>query len=168
MWTQSSTCICYVSAIIHLYFKNLFWALCNIFQLLFHILLVAFNSDHLFISQACFICKQKFFWRCVRCEVASHDKCAAWPEKVIRVSERPGWAVCWRHPKDWRQKVNLLFSSLASFLPNSETFHVYLIFYFCVWTIFFDTNFISLSLFWTSVIRSPHNFHAALAWHFKV
>ncbi|KNA23382.1 hypothetical protein SOVF_025220 isoform B [Spinacia oleracea] len=55
-------------------------------------------------QHACFICKQKFFWRCVRCEVASHDKCAAWPDKVIHLSERPGWTVCWRHPKDWRKE----------------------------------------------------------------
>ncbi|XP_021750138.1 histone-lysine N-methyltransferase ASHR3-like [Chenopodium quinoa] len=55
-------------------------------------------------QHVCFICKQKFIWRCVRCEVASHDKCAAWPDKVIHLSERPGWTVCWRHPKDWRQE----------------------------------------------------------------
>ncbi|XP_010687654.2 histone-lysine N-methyltransferase ASHR3 [Beta vulgaris subsp. vulgaris] len=75
-------------------------------------------------QHACFICKQKFFWRCVRCEVASHDKCAAWPEKVIRVSERPGWAVCWRHPKDWRQKhgaVAYNFEDIFSRLPLPYT-----------------------------------------------
>ncbi|KAK9697473.1 hypothetical protein RND81_08G039800 [Saponaria officinalis] len=57
-------------------------------------------------QHACFLCKQKFFWRCVRCEIASHDKCAAWPNEVIHLSEQPGWAVCWRHPKDWRHEQN--------------------------------------------------------------
>ncbi|KAL9224144.1 hypothetical protein vseg_000210 [Gypsophila vaccaria] len=62
-------------------------------------------------QHACFLCKQKFFWRCVRCEVASHDKCAAWPEEVIHLSERPGWAVCWRHPKDWQQDQHQALST---------------------------------------------------------
>ncbi|KAM0963709.1 hypothetical protein ACFX1T_022713 [Malus domestica] len=54
-------------------------------------------------QHACFICKQRVDWRCVRCSIASHDKCAAWPDEVIYLKDRPGKAVCWRHPTDWRE-----------------------------------------------------------------
>ncbi|KAF7152607.1 hypothetical protein RHSIM_Rhsim01G0021300 [Rhododendron simsii] len=57
-----------------------------------------FRADNM----ACHLCKQKSFWRCVRCMVASHDKCAAFPEGVIHLNNQPGRAVCWRHPDDWR------------------------------------------------------------------
>ncbi|KAK6944313.1 SET domain [Dillenia turbinata] len=50
----------------------------------------------------CFMCKQKFYWRCVRCPIASHDKCAPWQDKVIHIQNQPGRAVCWRHEADWR------------------------------------------------------------------
>uniref|UniRef100_A0A803M903 Uncharacterized protein n=1 Tax=Chenopodium quinoa TaxID=63459 RepID=A0A803M903_CHEQI len=40
----------------------------------------------------------------------------SWPDKVIHLSERPGWTVCWRHPKDWRQED--VFSRLP--LPYVE------------------------------------------------
>ncbi|GMH16616.1 hypothetical protein Nepgr_018457 [Nepenthes gracilis] len=53
-------------------------------------------------QHACFLCKQKFFWRCIRCGLASHDKCAPWPDKVVHLNDQPGWAICWRHRKDWR------------------------------------------------------------------
>ncbi|WOL08616.1 histone-lysine N-methyltransferase ASHR3-like isoform X1 [Canna indica] len=53
-------------------------------------------------QHSCFVCKQKAFWRCVRCEVAAHPKCAPWPMDVIYLKNRPGRAVCWRHPSDWR------------------------------------------------------------------
>ncbi|KAK9274761.1 hypothetical protein L1049_022013 [Liquidambar formosana] len=53
-------------------------------------------------QHACFICKQRLQWRCVRCMIASHDKCAAWPDKVIYLRNQPGRAVCWRHPTNWR------------------------------------------------------------------
>ncbi|KAF3452908.1 hypothetical protein FNV43_RR03341 [Rhamnella rubrinervis] len=53
-------------------------------------------------QHACFICKQKLHWRCVRCPIASHDKCAAWPDEVIHLKDQPGKAICWRHPTDWR------------------------------------------------------------------
>lgn len=64
-----------------------------------------------FCKQACFICKQKAYWRCTRCLVAAHTKCAPWPDKVIYPISQPGRAVCWRHPTDWRleKKVNLSF-----------------------------------------------------------
>ncbi|CAO2841592.1 unnamed protein product [Amaranthus hypochondriacus] len=71
-------------------------------------------------QHACFVCKQKCFWRCVRCEMASHDKCAAWPDKVIHLREQPGWAVCWRHPTDWRHEHGELtcnFEDIFSRLP---------------------------------------------------
>ncbi|XP_050374271.1 histone-lysine N-methyltransferase ASHR3 [Argentina anserina] len=54
-------------------------------------------------QHVCFICKQRLHWRCVRCVIASHDKCAAWPDKVIHLVDQPGRAVCWRHPTDWRE-----------------------------------------------------------------
>ncbi|KAL7200180.1 hypothetical protein ACSBR2_022310 [Camellia fascicularis] len=53
-------------------------------------------------QHACFLCKQKSYWRCVRCTLASHDKCAAFQEGVIHLNDQPGRAVCWRHPTDWR------------------------------------------------------------------
>ncbi|XP_075652282.1 histone-lysine N-methyltransferase ASHR3 [Castanea sativa] len=53
-------------------------------------------------QHACFICKQKLHWRCVRCPIASHDKCAPWPDQVRHLENQPGKAVCWRHPSDWR------------------------------------------------------------------
>ncbi|KAK9084519.1 hypothetical protein Syun_031535 [Stephania yunnanensis] len=53
-------------------------------------------------QHACFKCKQKGFWRCTRCTIASHSKCAPWQDKVIYLTDQPGRAVCWRHPIDWR------------------------------------------------------------------
>ncbi|CAL9196123.1 unnamed protein product [Musa hybrid cultivar] len=52
-------------------------------------------------QHGCFVCKQKAYWRCVRCEVAAHAKCAPWPADVIYLKNRPGRAVCWRHSSDW-------------------------------------------------------------------
>ncbi|PRQ37685.1 putative histone-lysine N-methyltransferase transcription regulator SET family [Rosa chinensis] len=54
-------------------------------------------------QHVCFICRQRLHWRCVRCTIASHDKCAPWPDKVMHLIDRPGRAVCWRHPADWWQ-----------------------------------------------------------------
>ncbi|KAL6973785.1 hypothetical protein U1Q18_027969 [Sarracenia purpurea var. burkii] len=54
------------------------------------------------LQHACFLCKQKPYWRCVRCMLASHNKCDAFPEGVIHLRNQPGRAVCWRHPADWR------------------------------------------------------------------
>ncbi|XP_059454726.1 histone-lysine N-methyltransferase ASHR3-like [Corylus avellana] len=53
-------------------------------------------------QHTCYICKQRLHWRCVRCPMASHDKCAAWPDKVMHLESQPGKAICWRHPTDWR------------------------------------------------------------------
>ncbi|GAV77697.1 SET domain-containing protein [Cephalotus follicularis] len=53
-------------------------------------------------QHACFVCKQRLHWRCVRCTIASHDKCAPWPDEVFHLETQPGRAVCWRHPTDWR------------------------------------------------------------------
>ncbi|TKW40246.1 hypothetical protein SEVIR_1G233400v4 [Setaria viridis] len=51
-------------------------------------------------QHGCIICKQKmFFWRCGRCTVAAHTKCAPWP--VIHLKDDRGSAICWRHPSDW-------------------------------------------------------------------
>ncbi|CAI0394233.1 unnamed protein product [Linum tenue] len=50
----------------------------------------------------CFVCSQRLQWRCVQCLNASHDKCAPWPDTVIHLINRPGSAICWRHPDDWR------------------------------------------------------------------
>ncbi|PON99308.1 Histone-lysine N-methyltransferase, SET [Trema orientale] len=52
-------------------------------------------------QHACFICKQNPNWRCMRCPMAAHNKCAAWPGEVIHLKDQPGKAVCWRHT-DWR------------------------------------------------------------------
>ncbi|XP_010914045.1 histone-lysine N-methyltransferase ASHR3 isoform X1 [Elaeis guineensis] len=53
-------------------------------------------------QHGCFLCKQKFYWRCVRCTMAAHPKCAPWPEDIIYLTDRPGTLICWRHPSDWR------------------------------------------------------------------
>lgn len=92
-----------------------------------------------FISnkQACFICKRRFCrqrlrWRCVFCPIASHDKCTAWPDKVMHLIGQPRRAVCWRHPTDWRQerKVNFFFPSSVCFFdkPSLVLFGFYLLY----------------------------------------
>ncbi|KAK9098041.1 hypothetical protein Syun_025086 [Stephania yunnanensis] len=53
-------------------------------------------------QHACFICRQKGYWRCIRCSIASHTKCAPWPDKVRYFRSQLRRAVCWRHPTDWR------------------------------------------------------------------
>ncbi|KAJ9141254.1 hypothetical protein P3X46_031808 [Hevea brasiliensis] len=63
-------------------------------------------------QHACFICKQKFHWRCVRCSVASHDKCGPWPDKVIHLINQQGRAICWRHPTNWRLDKKEVFCRL--------------------------------------------------------
>ncbi|XP_024960491.1 histone-lysine N-methyltransferase ASHR3 isoform X1 [Cynara cardunculus var. scolymus] len=53
-------------------------------------------------QHACFLCKKKIhLWRCSRCHLASHDKCAAYPEYVLRSNDLPSQTVCWRHATDW-------------------------------------------------------------------
>jgi len=77
-----------------------------------YIVCLVFQSIKSLSVQVCFICKQKLnLLRCVRCTVAFHNKCAPWPEAVIRLEDHPGQAVCWRH-SDWRldKKVNFLYS----------------------------------------------------------
>ncbi|KAL8040907.1 hypothetical protein ABFX02_10G130600 [Erythranthe guttata] len=54
-------------------------------------------------QHACFLCEKKnHLWRCIRCPIACHDKCAPFPENVINFPDRPGEAICWRHDADWR------------------------------------------------------------------
>ncbi|KAF7850916.1 hypothetical protein BT93_L4886 [Corymbia citriodora subsp. variegata] len=64
-------------------------------------------------QHACFICKQRQpHWRCVLCTIASHYKCAAWPEKVMHLKNLPGRAVCWRHPTNsWLVKKHAVSTS---------------------------------------------------------
>ncbi|CAM0953233.1 unnamed protein product [Alopecurus aequalis] len=51
-------------------------------------------------QHGCMVCKQKmFFWRCGRCTVAAHTKCAPWP--VIHLKDDQGSSICWRHPANW-------------------------------------------------------------------
>ncbi|KAL3824670.1 hypothetical protein ACJIZ3_020699 [Penstemon smallii] len=83
-------------------------------------------------QHACFLCKQKnHMWRCMRCPIASHDKCAPFPEHVIHFPDRPGEAICWRHPTDWRLEKHLVPSNnmehIFSLLPlpyNMEEFKI--------------------------------------------
>ncbi|XP_012071581.1 histone-lysine N-methyltransferase ASHR3 isoform X2 [Jatropha curcas] len=69
-------------------------------------------------QHACFICKQKFHWRCVRCSMASHDKCGPWPDRVIHLIDQQGRAVCWRHPTNWRLDKKDVFCRLP--LPYTD------------------------------------------------
>ncbi|KAK6783634.1 hypothetical protein RDI58_017088 [Solanum bulbocastanum] len=64
-------------------------------------------------QHVCYVCNKKIhLWRCIRCPLASHDKCAAFPEHVIHLNDQPGRVICWKHPSDWRlEKVNLFFCS---------------------------------------------------------
>ncbi|KAL2458221.1 Histone-lysine N-methyltransferase ASHR3 [Abeliophyllum distichum] len=84
-------------------------------------------------QHACFLCKRKnHLWRCIRCPMASHDKCTPFPEHVIRFLDRPEEAICWRHPTDWRLEkkhevpatsIEEIFSRLP--LPhNDEEFKI--------------------------------------------
>ncbi|KAL0340165.1 UNVERIFIED_CONTAM: Histone-lysine N-methyltransferase ASHR3 [Sesamum radiatum] len=61
----------------------------------------------------CFLCKQKNrLWRCIRCPIACHDKCAPFPEHVVHFPDQPGEAICWRHSTDWRlEKKDILLSA---------------------------------------------------------
>ncbi|KAL8265406.1 hypothetical protein R6Q59_023536 [Mikania micrantha] len=53
-------------------------------------------------QHACFLCKKSFhLWRCSRCHLASHDKCAAYPEYVLHSNNHPWKKICWRHAIDW-------------------------------------------------------------------
>ncbi|KAM7267505.1 hypothetical protein ACFE04_009671 [Oxalis oulophora] len=60
----------------------------------------------------CFICKQRPNWRCVQCTIASHDKCAPWPNAVVHLKNRPGKAICWRHQMDWPPDMEEIFFRL--------------------------------------------------------
>ncbi|CAD6250370.1 unnamed protein product [Miscanthus lutarioriparius] len=65
-------------------------------------------------QHGCMICKQKmFFWRCGRCTVAAHTKCAPWP--VVHLKDNQGSAICWRHTSDW-----LLQNENADFTNSIE------------------------------------------------
>ncbi|KAG4979131.1 hypothetical protein JHK85_033089 [Glycine max] len=44
----------------------------------------------------------KKLFRCVRCKIAFHSKCAPWSDLVLQLKDHLGHAVCWRHPSDWR------------------------------------------------------------------
>ncbi|KAK9213535.1 hypothetical protein WN943_002923 [Citrus x changshan-huyou] len=69
-------------------------------------------------KMACFICRQRLQWRCVRCTIASHDKCAPWPDRVIHLKDQPGRAVCWRHPPKWLLDKQEVFCRLP--LPYAD------------------------------------------------
>ncbi|XWS27243.1 hypothetical protein CRYUN_Cryun26dG0098000 [Craigia yunnanensis] len=53
-------------------------------------------------QHVCFVCRQRLQWRCICCTISSHDKCSPWPDAVIHLKEKPGRAICWRHPTNWR------------------------------------------------------------------
>ncbi|XP_010268461.1 PREDICTED: histone-lysine N-methyltransferase ASHR3 isoform X2 [Nelumbo nucifera] len=69
-------------------------------------------------QHACFVCKQKGHWCCVRCTIASHTKCAPWPEDVICLTNQQRRAVCWRHSTNWKLEKKEIFSRLP--LPYVE------------------------------------------------
>ncbi|XP_031121879.1 histone-lysine N-methyltransferase ASHR3 isoform X2 [Ipomoea triloba] len=54
-------------------------------------------------QHVCFACnKMNHIWRCIKCLIASHDKCAAFPEYVVHLTSHPGRVICWKHHPDWR------------------------------------------------------------------
>ncbi|RXH70813.1 hypothetical protein DVH24_015435 [Malus domestica] len=59
-------------------------------------------------------CQGVYHRKCVKDSIASHDKCAAWPDEVIYLKDRPGKAVCWRHPTDWREDRKEQYKSAMS------------------------------------------------------
>ncbi|KAI3444068.1 hypothetical protein Pfo_000733 [Paulownia fortunei] len=83
-------------------------------------------------QHACFLCSQKnHLWRCIRCPIACHDKCAPFPEHVIHFPDRPGEAICWRHHADWRLEKHEIpannMEDIFSLLPlpyNEEEFKI--------------------------------------------
>ncbi|XP_071740652.1 histone-lysine N-methyltransferase ASHR3-like [Rutidosis leptorrhynchoides] len=53
-------------------------------------------------QHACYLCHKKHqLWRCSKCHLASHEKCAAYPEYMLRSNVLPWQMVCWRHVLDW-------------------------------------------------------------------
>ncbi|MBA0700054.1 hypothetical protein Goari_001626, partial [Gossypium aridum] len=56
--------------------------------------------------------QQRLQWRCVCCTMASHDKCSPWPDAVIHLKDKPGRAICWRHPTNWRLDKKEIFCQL--------------------------------------------------------
>ncbi|KAL8493126.1 hypothetical protein ACS0TY_024365 [Phlomoides rotata] len=73
-------------------------------------------------QHACFLCKQKYhLWRCIRCPIAFHDKCAPFPEHVVYFPDRPGEAICWRHPdltdRGSEKFISWTFQDIFSVLP---------------------------------------------------
>lgn len=77
-------------------------------------------------QHACFLCKQKnHLLRCIRCPIACHDKCAAFPEHVVHIPDQPGEVICWKHPTDWRLEKHKLppnnMKDIFSVLPLPYT-----------------------------------------------
>ncbi|KAK4712878.1 hypothetical protein R3W88_018785 [Solanum pinnatisectum] len=71
-------------------------------------------------QHVCYVCNKKIhLWRCIRCPLASHDKCAAFPEHVVHLNDQPGRVICWKHPSDWRlEKHEAPASNLEEILAN--------------------------------------------------
>lgn len=54
-------------------------------------------------QHACYLCKEKtHLWRCMRCPLASHKKCMAFPQHVLHFPDHQWQGICWRHNSDWR------------------------------------------------------------------
>ncbi|KAJ9557795.1 hypothetical protein OSB04_012409 [Centaurea solstitialis] len=58
------------------------------------------SSKHFKCPQhACYLCKKKaHLWRCSKCDLAAHRKCAAYPGYM---KGKPSAIICWRHSTDW-------------------------------------------------------------------
>ncbi|KAJ8562146.1 hypothetical protein K7X08_011437 [Anisodus acutangulus] len=71
-------------------------------------------------QHVCYVCNKKIhLWRCIRCTLASHDKCAAFPEHVVHLNDQPGRVICWKHPSDWRlEKHEAPTSNLEEIFNN--------------------------------------------------
>ncbi|XP_055822961.1 uncharacterized protein LOC129891579 isoform X2 [Solanum dulcamara] len=71
-------------------------------------------------QHVCYVCNKKIhLWRCIRCPLASHDKCAAFPEHVVHLNDQPGRVICWKHPSDWHlEKHEVPSSNLEEIFAN--------------------------------------------------
>ncbi|XP_022749487.1 histone-lysine N-methyltransferase ASHR3-like isoform X2 [Durio zibethinus] len=63
-------------------------------------------------------------WQCVCCTISSHDKCSPWLDVVIHLKDKPGKAICWRHPTNWRLGLTYLLNEQHA-VPATEVEEIF-------------------------------------------